>query len=361
MNQEKMTQDFHLRGLNGLRAIAAVTVVVGHIELIKNKYQITNILENSRNWGGLAVMLFFVLSGFLITTLLLRQKESTSKINLKNFYWKRILRIWPLYFIILISSALIFNYSPSWITLTLCSTIFPNVAHTLGYGWSVSPQIWSIGVEEQFYLLWPAVLKLKQKTILTICILFIFAYPLLPHIISFVTIRLGVFSNSWGLLGIFITSSSFNSLATGAFFSIIYFNKNKGFIKFIRFSKWLNFTLIFLPFILLFANVDFLVYHSFIYSLLFGLQIILIIDGNLTNLFEFRVLDFLGQISYGIYMYHWIILLLIFNTIKLNFSSEPIMNNFILYLGTIGGTILIAYLSFKFLESPILKLKSKFP
>ncbi len=353
-----MTDNFHLKGLNGLRAIAATTVIIGHIELIKNKYQLTNFVEQSRNFGGLAVILFFVLSGFLITTLLLRQKNKISDINLKNFYWKRFLRIWPLYIIILISSAFIFNYSPSWITLTLCSTIFPNVAHTLGYGWAVSPQIWSIGVEEQFYLFWPTILKLQEKTILIICLLLIIAYPLLPHLISFITIRMGIFSHNWGLLGIFIQSSSFNALATGALFAIIYFNQNKILLQIVHLSKWLNRFFVLLPFVLWYSNTDFLSFHSAIYSLLFAYQIILIIEGTYTSFFEWQPLEFLGKISYGIYMYHWIILIFVMDSINtFNFNSSVLLN-FTIYFSVFFLTIIASYLSFRFIEKPILSYKS---
>ena len=112
-----MNDTFHLKGLNGLRAIASITVVIGHIELIKNNNKLDNYLSAIENWGSLGVNLFFVLSGFLITTLLLREKKAEQTINLKNFYIRRILRIWPLYFIILLLSAAIFNYTPSLQTL----------------------------------------------------------------------------------------------------------------------------------------------------------------------------------------------------------------------------------------------------
>lgn len=355
-----MQSNFYLKGLNGLRAVAALTVVVNHLEIVKSENNISNSFNELSNWGNLGVNLFFVLSGFLITTLLLREKEKSTKINLKNFYLRRILRIWPLYFLILLSSYFILDFSPSTLTVVLCATIFPNLAHAFSMGWAVSPQIWSIGVEEQFYLFWPTILKQKQKAILFFCFALIVLYPIIPHFIAFVSIRLQIHNESTNSLVKFFQAASFNAMATGAIFAIFWINKNPLFLKLINYSKFLNIILVVSPFVLWFLNVDFSHLNTSVYSLLFAIQTVLIINGTLTSLFEKKLLKFLGEISYGIYMYHWIILMLIFNSIKLNFASNPIMNNCILYLGTIGCTILIAFLSFKFLESPILKWKNKF-
>lgn len=355
-----MQNNFYLNGLNGLRALAALIVVVSHVELIKLENKLPNIFSTMSNWGNLGVNLFFVLSGFLITTLLLREKKKTTRINLKNFYIRRVLRIWPLYFLVLIGSYLIFDFSPSNWTLLLCATIFPNLAHAFSIGWAVSPQIWSIGVEEQFYLFWPTILKLKDKTILIFCIALIFLYPIIPHLIAFSAIRLEIQGNTTDSLIIFFQSTSFNAMATGAVFAILMNNQNLIFIKMIDFSKYLNILLVCLPFALLFLNIDFSYFQTSVYSVIFAIQIVLITKGNLNQLFESKILKFLGEISYGIYMFHWIILVLMIKFIRTDYSNNQLLFNTILYAGTIGFTVLISFLSFKFLESPILKWKNKF-
>lgn len=355
-----MQNSFYLNGLNGLRAIAALIVVVSHVELIKLENKVPNIFSVMSNWGNLGVNLFFVLSGFLITTLLIREKEKSNKINLKNFYVRRILRIWPLYFLILISSYLIFDFSPSTMTVLLCSTIFPNLAHAFSLGWAVSPQIWSIGVEEQFYIFWPTLLKLKEKRIIYFCLFLIFFYPIIPHIIAFLSIRLGFQGEFTDSTIVFFQITSFNAMATGAIFAVIWKNQYKIFLKMISFSNKLNFILVIFPFILLFLNVDFSHFQSSLFSILFAIQIVLIIQGNLKSIFESKILKFLGEISYGIYMYHWIVLVLVINFLKPTFTDYQILMNILLYVGTIGITILVALLSFRFLEGPILKWKNKF-
>jgi peptidoglycan/LPS O-acetylase OafA/YrhL len=355
-----MNDNFHLKGLNGLRAIAAITVVIGHIELIKSENGLDNVFLEIQNWGSLGVNLFFVLSGFLITTLLLREKNTKQTIHLKNFYIRRILRIWPLYFIILISSATIFGYTPSWLTLLLCSTIFPNIAHALSIGWAVSPHIWSIGVEEQFYLFWPKILKQKTSLIIAICLLFIFFYPILPVVLQYIMIRTGFSAQTMSLTEKIFNVLNFNAMATGALFSILYFQKNTLILKVISFSKNINFLFVLLPFVFWFGNINFGFIQISVYSFLFAWMIVLIVSGTLTVLFEGRVLRFLGKISYGIYMYHWIILLLTMEYLQPYFESSPSIANSLLYVIVISLTILIAHLSFEFIEKRILKFKSRF-
>lgn len=167
----------HLKGLDTLRALAALTVVWGHIELFKKNKGLPNLLDNPiihLPSGRMAVILFFVISGFLITYLLVKEQTNNESISFKKFYLRRILRIWPLYYTILLLSFLLFRVEYSGTTLALCFSIFPNIAHTLGVGWPSSPQIWSIGVEEQFYLFWPLLLTVIPEKKNSISIDFVF-------------------------------------------------------------------------------------------------------------------------------------------------------------------------------------------
>lgn len=133
----------YFKNLDTLRALAAIIVVIGHVEFFKKNNSIPNLIESDfiifPN-GHLAVVLFFVLSGFLITYLLTIEKESGS-ISFKKFYMRRILRIWPLYYLIIFLSFILFNPKVSIYTILLSLGIFPNVAHAIGEGWPTSPQI----------------------------------------------------------------------------------------------------------------------------------------------------------------------------------------------------------------------------
>ena len=112
-------------GLNGLRFFAAFSVVVTHIELVKHfkgyptlwvenasdELTLTHILQKIIfHAGGLGVYFFFVLSGFLITYLLLVEKAKTGTVAVKKFYWRRVLRIWPLYYLIVILGFFVIPY-----------------------------------------------------------------------------------------------------------------------------------------------------------------------------------------------------------------------------------------------------------
>ena len=101
------SKKLYLPGLNGIRAIAAIGVMLSHINLSLHSFKISSISlfgfdENNKqsqwNLGEQGVTMFFVLSGFLITFLLLKEKKQSNKISIKKFYIRRILRIWPLYY-----------------------------------------------------------------------------------------------------------------------------------------------------------------------------------------------------------------------------------------------------------------------
>ena len=169
-------------GLNELRAFAALAVIFHHIELFKSRDHISSLCESRffsyfiGTVGKNGVHLFFVLSGFLITYLLLKEKEKYKTILFKKFFLRRIFRIWPLYYLIVIIGFILIpflahtfslfekipyyyhlilepkNYSLNAVLLYLL--FLPNIAlsHFRVPGCS---QAWSVGVEEQFYILWP--------------------------------------------------------------------------------------------------------------------------------------------------------------------------------------------------------------
>ena len=102
----------YFENLNAIRFIAALLVIFHHIEQVKSAFQLPNFNDNTSFLliGKLGVLLFFVLSGFLITYLLFKELEVTKTINVKYFYIRRILRIWPLYFFIILLAIFVFPY-----------------------------------------------------------------------------------------------------------------------------------------------------------------------------------------------------------------------------------------------------------
>ncbi|MDB0011071.1 acyltransferase, partial [Flavobacteriales bacterium] len=213
-----------LKGLDTLRAIAAIVVVIEHVEVIKRSNKIDNFVDIVPS-AHLSVLLFFVISGFLITYLLTKEWELNNKISFKRFYVRRILRIWPLYYFVIFLSVILFQNTQSVKSYLLCLSIFPNVAHIFGHGWFPSPQIWSIGVEEQFYLLWPLFVSLvlhKKKKIISFLLLGLFLLlTFLPHGIAYLNSRYfdSLFLENLERLFNF---SNYNSIAVGCFIGIAY-------------------------------------------------------------------------------------------------------------------------------------------
>jgi peptidoglycan/LPS O-acetylase OafA/YrhL len=151
----------YLPFLDGMRALAILWVMGFH-----TRGPIAGFLAQNGGWSG--VDIFFVISGFLITGILLREQNKTGSISLKNFYIRRMLRLLPVYYLLL-SVILIFNP-------TQCKDIVAAVAiafvymsnfdlalgwgHIIGSGLEVT---WSLAVEEQFYSVWPSVIKFCRK------------------------------------------------------------------------------------------------------------------------------------------------------------------------------------------------------
>jgi len=137
--------------LDGLRAISISLVIVGH--LVKWKHLS---LEVVGNYGSLGVFVFFVLSGYLITNLLLREYERSSTINLRDFYLRRAFRIFPAAFVFLAVVIVLYWHQMRWYHITAAMLYVANM--DMSRPW-IFGHLWSLSIEEQFYLLWPFALK----------------------------------------------------------------------------------------------------------------------------------------------------------------------------------------------------------
>jgi peptidoglycan/LPS O-acetylase OafA/YrhL len=150
---EKVLRNRHLPALDGLRAVAVAVVMVYHsgVEAVP---------------GDLGVTAFFVLSGFLITWLLLKERDRTGSVSLRNFYLRRALRIFPAYFVFVgVSLALDFALGDPWSRIDVISAFTYTINYRNALFGHVGPiaHAWSLGIEEQFYLLWPFLLILLDR------------------------------------------------------------------------------------------------------------------------------------------------------------------------------------------------------
>jgi len=363
-------------GINGLRFFAALAVIITHIELLKSAFGFKNIWTHPiiYNLGGLGVYFFFVLSGFLITFLLLKEKEKIGRVKIREFYIRRILRIWPLYYLILILGFFVLPLVPgmninylqkSFEThftgnLVLYAIILPNVAFAF---FSPVPHIghlWSIGVEEQFYIGWPFIVG-KSKNILKALIIII----LLLFVLKALVLLLGKFYNASKLfqaIKMIVAMSKFECMAIGGIGAYFLFKDTESILKFVHHRLTFNLALISIP-LLIYFTPDYLqdAVHI-VFSLVFLIIILNVISGRkmIFNL-ETKLLSYLGKISYGLYMYHFMVVAFVMylakkNTIQL---SEPIFN-ILIYSSVVLLSVLISSLSYELFEKKFIKLKAKF-
>ncbi len=172
--------------LDGLRGFSILLVVVGHIGGTRGTHPSLDVLHQLGNWG---VKFFFVISGYIITRLLLAEFERDNRIALGAFWMRRVARIVPAYIVYAASMA-----AASWIGVVALekNDLAAALSFTMNYqevrSWYLN-HCWSLSVEEQFYLVWPfAVLLLARSRLIAACLAILCAAPL---------IRLGM----WSLLG----------------------------------------------------------------------------------------------------------------------------------------------------------------
>ena len=376
----------YFKGLNGLRFIAALLVVIYHASTFATAKSAPAVFDfrpySLFNNGGQAVDFFFVLSGFLITSLLLKEYDKNNTISVKQFYIRRILRIWPLYYFIVFVCFAIFPLMIG--ILHIPGTDGPDISQlgyyifflaNLGFIYNQSiflSPLWSICVEEQFYLFVAPVIKYCRKYLVVILIGIILVKFCIsvaaPYYLStadghypavFYTLRFEIISI--GCLGALFLRSKYN----------VYLPK--------LFSYPVQVIMFGFLFVILFFNKTFATgnlsvaeaIYNFLFNMAWGniliailfMYVILCISLNPKSIVKTdnRLLDFLGDISYGMYMYHVIIELLVLHLLQGYFIAADIVSGtLVYYLLSIALTILVAYLSYALFEKRFLNVKKKF-
>jgi peptidoglycan/LPS O-acetylase OafA/YrhL len=361
---ENRSTHTYFNGLDGLRGFAAMMVVLGHIEGIKAKAGITNI----NYWpivkaiAPQGVNIFFTLSGFLITYLLLTEKAKTGDIAIAKFYLRRVFRIWPLFFLAVFLSFFVFPYvfdvpffhaktTPDFATKFLLTLfLLPNVVfvkygHIFFHG-----VLWSIGSEEQFYMMWPHVIRKSPNILRTLLILlagcvafqYFFASmrPLTGMPIFYILENLVVFA----------------PMLVGAIGAYLYYEKKIS----LKTSKLL-FAVVCLMIVALYRmNLQFGVWERVIYGILYLAVILCLLDKQTLLLdFDSRVMRFLGKISYGIYIFHSFPVALSI-VLAQYFGIKSVAREIFIYSISVSLTITLAHLSFTYFESGFLRLKEKY-
>lgn len=349
-------------GLNGLRFFAALAVLLVHALAQIEQFGYRTGLALDDRLAKLAVLFFFVLSGFLITYLLLVERRERGTIAVGRFYLRRLLRIWPLYYLVVAFSLLILPMigalnSPLWqlrwaaaspTALVLYLVMLPNFALPLGG----IGHFWSIGVEEQFYLVWPLLQRFSARPI-AVCLGVIAGY----YIALAVLIRIdsGPFLTAWGTLRI-------DAMAIGGLAAVLLFRGWRGALR-----------VVYSPLTQAAAFIGVTALYTFslpvphiqpdLYALLFSLVILNVASNPRSFLkLRHRVFDGLGRVSYGIYVYHPLVAAAVIGflgpTLAPRLSRLGLAAAVLLLTGL--GTVSIAALSYRFFERPFLGLKRRF-
>ncbi|MBU2018620.1 MAG: acyltransferase [Bacteroidetes bacterium] len=348
----------YLPQLDSTRAIAVFLVLLNHW-IPKNHW------INTFNNGLIGVIFFYVLSGFLITTILIRNKNESSSIStsykIKTFYIRRLLRIFPIYYLTIIILWLVdFQDVRSHIFYFLTYTQnFLFVFEDNNYGYLI--HFWSLANEEQFYLFWPfLVFLLRPKFLLS------FAIALIVLSVGFrinidQLIRLNGPSN-------YLIIGCLDSFLLGALLSIFLLNKTLEQIK--TYASLL--ILIGLSILLFYFR---LVDNIFIISMISVSLLFYFIHSKnriFNVIFKNGILVYIGKISYSIYIFHyfvyplnhWLHLFSLKHNLTIPFTESvlfPEFNNIYIrfvYFSVI--TFVLASISWYILEKPINSLKSKF-
>jgi peptidoglycan/LPS O-acetylase OafA/YrhL len=342
-------QNSYFPSLDGLRGIAIIMVVFLHL-----RYDPTFFYETIFN-GALGVLIFFVLSGFLISTLCIKEKVVTKNISLKNFYIRRALRIFPvayLYIIVIIILNYVFKLRISYISIlgaALYLMNFSSYFRKYHSSWHTD-HFWSLSVEEQFYLFIPFILKKKFKVYLWVILSIAFVIPLIVCLQYFyVSLNNAIFYAFTHYL------IKFQSIAVGCLFSVFAFKYSFN-TRFSNKTKVItNIVAIFL--LLAMKYDDFFclrnVLAGFASSFLIGYIIITNITPADDFIFKFlnaKILKTIGVLSYSIYLWQEIFT-----------SHDRSLPNFMVaFPYNIVCIITVSCLSYYFYERFFLQLKSKF-
>ena len=336
--------------LNGLRGLSIIAVLMGHVssrnwifndlEKIDFLRPFMSVIQDSQ----MGVNLFFIISGFLITSIIISEENNSEKVNLKNFFLKRIIRIFPVYFALLFVYyilqilGIIFIPKESWITA---------VTYTKYFNWKVdwyTAHGWSLSIEEHFYLVWPLIFYFFKSFRKKIIFFIIIIVPFIRY-----------FSHKYHISGINNLTILYRIDAI-AFGCLIAFYKNYLIEKIntIYFITALIIILIFeelLPHIGVFKLNNLMLSeghrHGLVINICLSIVLIYSVFGPKKITFKIlnsKILSFIGTISYSIYIW-----------------QQPFLSDEDYWINHLPQSIILVFvvsiLSYYFIEKPFLKLK----
>ena len=372
----------HFPGLNGVRFLAAFVVLIYHVEVFKYFSGVPSAVASAslRVLGPQGVTCFFTLSGFLVTYLLLEEARRAGSVVIGKFYARRILRIWPLYYLVLLLGfgvAVVFAERlgfpdavnrPLGPQLALYALLLPNLAW-VSYGTlPFASVLWSVGVELQFYLGWPLLLRWFSRhalaLMLTTITVLVGARLALPQLALW--LQSGPEPDRAWLVALrLLDTFQLECMILGGLAAhLVHVRAERALAILYHPAAQLG-ALAFVPVALLVA-LDAGAFDDVIWGAAYALLILNVATNprSLVNL-ERPSLDALGRISYGIYLYHsfaiaGVLLGLLWSKERALFDPSLPLFNLILYASSIALTFGLAALSYRVYELPFLRLKRHF-
>ena len=377
-----MKKKIHFAGLDGLRFISIFFVILHHLFTFKNYYGFYQFdFPRIGLIGYYGIQFFFAGSGFLITYLLLTEYGRNGKISLKNFYIRRILRIWPAYYVLIFLALIIALKHPFFRIPGLTDdylagnyrtgnflffSFLPHIASAYSSTAPYVHQTYTIGIEEQFYFLWGMLFFFAARYAKWIFYLILICVPLLNlfHDLFYdFSLKENVYSfkNYFFKLITYIKYCRFSTFALGSLLAYAFFLE----------KKWVN----------IFKSViaQIIIYSILIISIIFDLSIPYFRDEYIAVLtlcvfsiatfkneslinYDTKWLSFLGKISYGIYLFHIfaIVIAIKICTELFHFNITTFWQMIILVITTMALSILLGWLSYYSVEKFFLRIKKKF-
>lgn len=343
----------HFGSLNGLRFLCILAVLWHHAPVWTQMHDAPQLLKK----GFLGVDFFFVLSGFLITTLLLREEDKNGYFSIKGFYWRRVLRIIPAYFLVV--TALGFYYigvSKQSEFLEILPFYYLFLSNFLVADIPMLGPTWSLAVEEQYYLVWPLLLLLIPRRFILHVLVGLIALNVVA--VTGGLRIIGIKPVEAGPLVLEMFTATYSPILIGSGLAVVLNVK----ISFDVLNRFLGrksaalVTFLFLMVLISILPADVTGWPNLIIHLTMAACLASIVireDHVLQRAFSWRVIVRVGEISYGIYLYH-LIGLHIANVLIAKIGLQGGWYVFVIYsLVSIG----MAELSFRYYETPFLNLR----
>ncbi len=342
----------YIKGFDALRAFSIILVLLSHLGL--RSFLPENDYSQTRLWnvisGGTGVAIFFTLSGFLITMILIRERNKNGKINLKNFYIRRFLRLLPpllifytLVVILMLSGSIKSNQVGLIYSFFYIYNYIPTVYYSAELG-----HTWSLALEEQFYFIWPILLSIFKKIKGISIIIFITIGSCIAGYYIF---------PSMGITSSYRTSTWFipavAPIMIGSFAALLEAHYREEWKKRFIGNKRILFLAVILFLYPLYSLDATLIFGTILRAISISVILIWIMHNQETKFvraLEFKPLQYLGKISYGVYVFQGLFLTT-GPTGKMEIQHFPL--NILL-------TLLIAIASFELVEKPVIKLKKHF-